>query len=299
MAGRRRIFDKCLHASAVDLTRIPMILCPAGALHKETAGDPPRVCDAPVESIDLFPTFCDWAGIATSDRVEGVSLADVAGGKAEADPHRAAITESYFRRAVVKDGYRFVFHRGGSVHELYNLKRDPKEYDNLYLQPGHTRIIDDMKHELIRFLTEPHDERDSRFVDDELLANVVNRHMLKHQALHRSGCESGPFLVEGRAVHVLEYKHWTLLYRVDSRQHHVYANTDTQRENNLMAGAMGRYVYGELRDVLLSELMERCVPRTYWEPEPLGAEMPSPDQVDAYLSQPLMQSDSHVVRSRS
>jgi arylsulfatase len=290
MAGRRRIFDKCLHTSSVELTRVPMILCPAGTLRSDEPAGPPRVCESPVESIDLFPTFCDWAGIATPDRVEGVNLSDVVSGEVEADVSRAAVTESYYRRSIVKDGYRFVFHHGGSVHELYDLKRDPREYDNLYLQPGHTRVIDDMKHELIRFLSEPFNEADSRFADDELLGNVVNRRKLKHQALHRSGCESGPFFVEGRAVHVLEYKHWTLLYRVDTRDHHVYANSDADRENNLMAGAMGRYVYGELRDVLLSMLMQRCVPRTYWEPQPLGAEMPSPDQVDAYLSQPLMQS---------
>jgi len=294
-AGRKRIFDKCQHASSNQLCRIPFILCPpadmAGSVRAGT------VVDAPVESIDLYPTFCDWAGVPAPSHLEGRSLAPLCAGKSEPEADRCAFTESYFRRAVVKDGWRLVSHLGGSVHELYHLADDPLEYDNLYLRPGHTERIDDLKHELIRFLSEPFDADDTRYIDEAVLKDQGILHHLRHQHLHRSGCESGPFMIEGRALHVIEWKHWTLHYRVDTRRHGVFANSDALREHNLLDTPRGRWAYEELRDKVLDELMRRCVPRTYWEPEPLGAEMPTPGQVDAFLSQPLFTVDLGLVQS--
>jgi arylsulfatase A-like enzyme len=281
-AGRKRIFDKCQHASSAQLTRIPFILVPPASCSG-------RVVDAPVESIDLYPTFCDWAGLEHPAHLEGRSLAGVCTGAEEADPHRVAVSESFFRRSVVKDGWRLVHHRGGSVHELYNLRKDPLEYENLYLQPGHASKVDELKHELIHFLSDPWEERDTEGLDARLPGSIEQRVNFTHQRLHRSGCESGPFFIAGRGIHALEWKHWTLFYRVDTRAHSIFSTrSDPDRTINHYGTPLG-WAYGEMRDRLIDLLMEQHPPLTYWEPEPLGAEMPTPEQVQAYLSQPLFQ----------
>lgn len=282
-AGRKRIFDKCLHASSNQICRIPFLLIPPKGRLAQAGIE----VNSPVESIDLYRTFCDWAHIDVPAGVEGLSLSPVCEG-ADTDPHRPAFCESYFRRAVVQDGWRLVHHYRGSLHELYHIDNDPLEYDNLYQQPGHAEKVDDLKYALIAFLTGDFDQADTNYVDEVVLRDPGVRSNLCHQKLHRSGCESGPFFVRGRALHVLEWKHWTLFYRVDTRKHQLFnRHNDPERTRDIFPTPMGRWAYGELRDKLLDCLIEQLPPMTYWEPEPLGAELATPEQVEAYLSQPL------------
>ncbi|MBC2602523.1 sulfatase family protein [Puniceicoccus vermicola] len=283
MAGRKRIFDKCLHASSNQLVRIPLLLVPPRGQGQEG-----QVVDAPVENIDLYPTFCSWAGLDTPAHVEGHDLAPVCTGRESADPHRPAFCESYFRRAVVKDGWRLVHHVGGSVHELYHIAEDPLEYENLYLRSGHAEKVDALKHELILFLSGPHDETDTASIENAVLSTIERRRKFTHQNLHRNGTESGPYFICGRAIHALEWKHWTLFYRVDTREHMIFSKSDEERKDNLYGTPQG-WVFGEMQDKLIDMLVEQHPALTWWEPEPLGSEMPTPSQVRAYLSLPLMQ----------
>ncbi|MFW5857734.1 MAG: sulfatase [Planctomycetota bacterium] len=284
-AGRKRIFDKCQHASTNQVARIPFLLLPPKAWRTEAGG---QTVDAPVESIDLYPTVCDWAGLPRPDHLEGRSLARVCTGEEAADPHRPAFCESFFRRAVVQDGWRLVHHCGGSVGELYHIAEDPLEYENLYLTPGHAKRVEQLKHELIRFLTGTVTEADTQQAEDILAAGGPLRAHTRHQRLHRSGCESGPFFVRGHAFHVLEYKHWVLFYRVDNRRHLLFdKRSDPELETDILPTPAGRFAFGELRDRLIDCLIDQHPPATFWEPEPLGGEMPTPEQVEAFLSQPL------------
>jgi len=281
-AGVKRIFDKCQHVSSSQICRIPFIVAPAaGHMNGHLRG---RSVAEPVEAVDLLPTLCDLAGIPVPGHVDGRSLAGVFHGE-RLDASRVVFTESYFRRAVVKEGWKLVHHVGCSVGELYNLSEDPNEYENLYLQPGHAAKVQELKHELIKFYAPPWTEDDIRHLDEVLMKDMIMLIGNRNQPLHRAGCETGPFFLEGRGFAGLEYKRSRLFYRFDNQQHVILnlANED------IYGKPMGRFVFGELRDRLLDELIRRHPTISYTEPEPLGAELATPEQVQAFLSQPLYQ----------
>ena len=110
--------------------RVPLIV------HAPGMFEPKRVADL-VESIDLFPTFCDLGGSVPGAGNQGRSLipalsrtADNAGA---GEWHReAAFSENYFGKMVRYDRFKMVYYPGKTYGELYDLGEDPEEQDNLW-----------------------------------------------------------------------------------------------------------------------------------------------------------------------
>ncbi|HTW34532.1 MAG TPA: sulfatase-like hydrolase/transferase [Rhizomicrobium sp.] len=133
-----------------SLMRLPMIWRPA-----PSAGIAPQVHDAPVGQVDLAPTFCNIAGLAQADWMEGACLPYC--------PDHAAKRETVFTewdsefngvsislRTLYRDGWIVTAYGKTSLYlgdegELYDLKNDPRQWRNLWNEP----VAGAMKNDLL------------------------------------------------------------------------------------------------------------------------------------------------------
>ncbi|MCA9561750.1 MAG: sulfatase, partial [Myxococcales bacterium] len=106
-----------------ELVRVP--LCVFGP------GIDARVVDAPVSLIDLAPTLLDLFGQPTPGSFMGQSLVPVLKGGAP-DLTRPIIAEGRLKKALITpDGLKVIRDDRAHTLEIYDLKSDPDESDNL------------------------------------------------------------------------------------------------------------------------------------------------------------------------
>jgi arylsulfatase A-like enzyme len=152
------------------LMRIPLIWRPA-----PSAKVKPVVVEEPVGQVDLAPTFCAIAGIAPAEWMQGAALPTAAG-----SGRQRVITEwdSQFRqigmhlRTIYRDGYvctvyekttrdygfdlEWVYRAfgrnvpmpdvtyDGTEGELYNLREDPLQWQNLWSDAAAKKVKSDL-----------------------------------------------------------------------------------------------------------------------------------------------------------
>jgi arylsulfatase A-like enzyme len=123
-----------------EITRIPLVLWMPGTL---PAG---RVVEDPVQCIDIMPTLLEMAGVAVPASAQGRSLLPVI----NKDPNweskplffessaagYGANPEEYDRRfrAVRTAGWKLIHDVAEERYELYDLRRDPQELDDIWGQ---------------------------------------------------------------------------------------------------------------------------------------------------------------------
>jgi arylsulfatase A-like enzyme len=106
-----------------ESTRVPLIFAGPGSLKGVK-------CVQPVELLDVFPTLCDLAGLKKPEQLEGHSLVAQLE-NANAVREWPAITNHNPGNNSVRDlRWRYIRYVDGA-EELYDLKNDPNEYDNL------------------------------------------------------------------------------------------------------------------------------------------------------------------------
>ena len=130
------------------LVRVPLILAWPGSIG---AG---LVSDALVELTDLAPTLLEAAGAAVPEWMQGRSLLPLAGGAADPRHHRDAVLCEYFDALDSPDAtratmyrerrYKLTVYHGHGLGELYDLERDPGEFDNLWDDPAHAALKADL-----------------------------------------------------------------------------------------------------------------------------------------------------------
>ena len=126
------------------LVRVPLILSWPGRIR---AG---QRSDALVELTDLAPTLLEAAGEAVPEWMQGRSLLPMGTGGAPLDHHRDAVWCEYFdaldapdatRATMYRRGrHKLVVYHGHGLGELYDLERDPGEFDNLWDDPEHAAL---------------------------------------------------------------------------------------------------------------------------------------------------------------
>ncbi len=121
---------------------------------------PPGLRIAPtVESIDIFPTVLDLAGLECEQPVSGQSLIHFLTKKEEISPKKEAIAEGIRRgeerKCLIRNGYKLVYFRDSNRTALYHLQNDPQELNDISTREP--QIIQEMKERLFsRFrLKEP------------------------------------------------------------------------------------------------------------------------------------------------
>lgn len=113
-------------------TRVPMILSAPGF----PAG---RRSRRPVELVDVYPTLVDLCGLPRKDGLDGHSVVPLL---RDADAVRnwpAITTHGPNNHTVRTEDWRYIRYADGS-EELYNLVRDPREWNNLADEPKYAGI---------------------------------------------------------------------------------------------------------------------------------------------------------------
>jgi arylsulfatase A-like enzyme len=123
----------CKHSLSEQVLRVPLIVRhPQGAKGAKAGGI--------VELLDLFPTFCDFAGLPAPGALDGKSfLPLLMDPKAEGKP--GAFCQWGNGRTVRTQRWRLVERRDGS-RELYDHSTDTAEYHNLIANPEHQALVE-------------------------------------------------------------------------------------------------------------------------------------------------------------
>jgi arylsulfatase A-like enzyme len=111
-----------------------------------------------VQNLDFAPTFLDLAGLAIPEDMQGISLLPILKDDNPADL-RSSIYYHYFEYpgahsvkrhyGIRNDQYKLIhFYNDIDAWELYNLKDDPNELDNLIDNPDYEGMIQSLKEEL-------------------------------------------------------------------------------------------------------------------------------------------------------
>jgi hypothetical protein len=107
-----------------EVLRVPLIISlPSSA---------PRVVDRRVSIVDLAPTLREIVGLDPAERSDGISLVPLLNGQSHAHP--PVYAENFLSsqsKAVVWGGWKLIFTLPGNVYELYDLRTDPHERENL------------------------------------------------------------------------------------------------------------------------------------------------------------------------
>ena len=126
------------------LTRVPLIWSWPGQFKPDLRSD------ALVELTDVAPTLLELAGLPIPAGIQGRSLAPILTGQAPPGRHRDYVRCEYFDAANLPDHtlgtmyrdhrWKLVVYHGHGLGELYDLERDPDEFDDLWDDPAHQAI---------------------------------------------------------------------------------------------------------------------------------------------------------------
>jgi len=120
--------------------------------------DKPRRTDIPCVTSDFYPTVLDALDLEMAGQprpIDGVSLMPLLRGDMEERPEPIAFEHSDTSQALVDDEFKLVRPDQSADFELYNLRTDPSESDDVI--DGHPDVASRMR----QTLEEWHDSCDS------------------------------------------------------------------------------------------------------------------------------------------
>lgn len=136
-----------------EVLRVPLLIVwPAGIA--------PCTVDEPVSLTDIYPTVLDYLGIPVPAPCDGLSLRPLLAGAPFA---RGGVTIEFkeesdairYRCFLTKE-WKLVEYMGERFGELYHLKEDPKETENLYFDPAYLPVKYGLLKEML-YESERHD----------------------------------------------------------------------------------------------------------------------------------------------
>lgn len=154
-------FDKASYMPE-EVVRIPLVLkypnnIPAG-----------QICNKLVSNIDIAPTFLDAAGITFNNPIDGQSLLPLCLRK-NVNWRKDLMCQthghifSHLGRLVVTDQYKYIFN-DEDKDELYNLKNDPYELNNIIDENQNSDLLINMKTRLNKWRKQTGDYVEKRMI---------------------------------------------------------------------------------------------------------------------------------------
>jgi arylsulfatase A-like enzyme len=151
LAGGHRLFNKG-PMMYEETYRVPLTVRWPGVV------DPGSTCDAFVRLLDLMPTFLDIAGVSPPEPVHGRSILPLLTGDRPDDWPDDVFAQYhgdefglYSQRMVRTERYKYVYN-APDVDELYDLRADPHELDNLIDSPDHESVRRDLRERLLSWM---------------------------------------------------------------------------------------------------------------------------------------------------
>lgn len=135
-AGDHGIYDKNVGIYE-SIHRMPFLISYPGSPQA-------TVSDAIIESVDLFPTLCELAGVTPPEGLDGRSIVPEVEGRGPGKPF--AICEwdfpppQRFFNAIRTRRYRLTYYSHDQGGELYDHEEDPYEMHNLWDSPAHRDV---------------------------------------------------------------------------------------------------------------------------------------------------------------
>jgi choline-sulfatase len=122
------------------MVHVPLVISWPGHVQEDLRAD------AMVELVDLAPTLLDAAGIEIPEAMQGRSLLPILAGTTSASTHRDSVFSEYYNAWTHKRSYgtmlrtsdwKIVVYHGVDEGELYDLRSDPDEFENLWDASAH------------------------------------------------------------------------------------------------------------------------------------------------------------------
>jgi arylsulfatase A-like enzyme len=123
-----------------DGTKVPMIIMGPGIPKG-------KVCDKPVQLLDIYPTLLELSGLERDAKHEGNSLVPLLQNTEVEWPHSARTSFGPGNYAIVSEDYRFIQYKDGS-EEFYDHKNDPNEWYNVINKPEYAEVIGQHRSEI-------------------------------------------------------------------------------------------------------------------------------------------------------
>jgi len=126
ITGKNTLWDRS--------TRVPLIFAGPGV----TAGGR---CEEPAELLDMYPTLIELCGLPERSDLEGHSLMPQLRKDTAARKWPAITTHNHDNHGVRSKDWRYIRYADGS-EELYDMRNDPNEWDNLADDPSCSSVLE-------------------------------------------------------------------------------------------------------------------------------------------------------------
>jgi N-acetylglucosamine-6-sulfatase len=138
--------------------------------------------DEIINNTDFAPTILDLAGVGAPDYMHGRSFAPILAGKTPGDWPKSSYYRYWMHMAhhdnpahfgVRTKEYKLIFFYGRNYKsggpkptqpgwELYDMKKDPHEMNNIYRNPKYAKVVKELKADFLR-LRKKYEETDEKY----------------------------------------------------------------------------------------------------------------------------------------
>lgn len=135
-----------------ESARVPLIIC--------VPGKKPAVCDSLVELQDLYPTVSKLCGLKPDNKIQGKDISKMLDDPAH-EVRDAAFCVAPMRKGFLlrQHGYAYIQYGETAKNgiELFDMKKDPKQYTNLAKDPEYANVVSSFKKKMAEKLAELRD----------------------------------------------------------------------------------------------------------------------------------------------
>jgi choline-sulfatase len=130
-----------------DGARVPLVFAGPGV-------KPRQLCGKPAELLDIYPTLLELCGLPKNEKLEGHSLVSQLENAAAPRKWPAITTHNHDNHGVRSEHWSFIQYADGS-QELYDMRKDPNEWNNLAKDSKYAGVIKEHQAFLLKVNRKP------------------------------------------------------------------------------------------------------------------------------------------------